>query len=285
MIDASNLLASELAALLHFHADAGVEFLLDDEPKDRFAEFAEAAAASRPGRQAPSPQQAAETPSRHAPAARPAAPRAVAPAVAIPGEEAVELARQAADAATDLQSLKAAVEQFEGCNLRASARNTVFPGATGTLPVLILGPAPSAEDDREGTAFSGAHGELLTRMFSAIDIDITTATLAHAVPWRPPGGRTPTPAEAEICRPFAMRLIDLARPRLIVMLGNFTARFFTGSADPIHALRGSWFEIGAPPTEAIAMLHPQDLMTAPLSKRLAWADLLEFEARFRSLSN
>ena len=40
MIDAANLTAGELAALLHFHADAGVEFLLEDEGVDRFAEFA-----------------------------------------------------------------------------------------------------------------------------------------------------------------------------------------------------------------------------------------------------
>lgn len=284
MIDASNLLAGELAALLYFHADAGVEFLLDDAPKDRFAEFAEVAAASKANRQV-GPQETAERSPRNAPSAKPTAPRAATPTVAIPGEEAVELARRAADTAPDLQSLKAAVERFEGCNLRASARTTVFPTSIGTLPILILGPAPSADDDREGLAFSGAHGELLQRMFSAIDIDIGAATLAHAVPWRPPGGRPPTPAEAEICRPFAMRMIALARPRLIVMLGNFTARFFTGSTDPIHALRGNWFEIGDPPTEAIAMLHPQDLITAPLSKRLAWADLLDLESKFRSLND
>ena len=201
--------------------------------------------------------------------------------MAIPGEEAVELARRAADAAKSLAELKQAVESFEGCNLRASARNTVFPGHQGSLPVLVFGATPSAEDDREGNAFSGAHGELLSRMFGAIGIALEDMTLAQTVPWRPPGGRPPTPAEAEICRPFAMRLITLAKPRFVVMLGNFTARFFTGSTEAIHALRGQWYEIGTPPTQAVAMLHPQDLIAAPLSKRLAWADLLAFEARLK----
>jgi DNA polymerase len=191
------------------------------------------------------------------------------------------MARRAAEAATSLAELKQAIDNFEGCNLKASARNSVFPTDAGSLPILIIGATPTAEDDREGVPFSGAHGELLAKMFSAIGIDVAQTTLAHSVPWRPPGGRPPTPAEAEICRPFAMRLIALAKPRFVVMLGNFTTRFFTGSTEAIHALRGQWFEIGTPPTQAVAMLHPQDLMTAPLSKRLAWADLLAFEQHMK----
>jgi uracil-DNA glycosylase len=282
MIDVSHLSAAELSALLYFHADAGVEFLLEDEPVDRFREFATASnAPARTASSPPAPQTRSQRSAREPvakPALRPAAPSAV----AIPGEEAVEHARRAADAAHSLAELKEVIERFEGCNLRASARNTVFPSSPGSLPILVFGPTPSAEDDREGQAFSGPHGDLLARMFASIGLDVAEMTLAQTVPWRPPGGRPPTPAEAEICRPFAMRLIALTKPRYIVMLGNFTTRFFTGSAEAIHALRGRWFEIGTPAAEAVAMLHPQDLITAPLSKRLAWSDLLELEARFRA---
>jgi DNA polymerase len=283
MIEVSQLNAGELAALLHFHADAGVEFLLEDEGIDRFAEFASSAALRTPAQSAPS-QERAQRPSTAA-AAKPAPRPVSAPAVAIPGEEAIEMARRAAEAATSLAELKQAIDNFEGCNLKASARNSVFPTEAGSLPILIFGATPSAEDDREGIPFSGAHGELLAKMFGAIGIDVAQTTLAHSVPWRPPGGRPPTPAEGEICRPFAMRLIALAQPRFIVMLGNFTTRFFTGSTETIHALRGQWFEIGTPATEAVAMLHPQDLMTAPLSKRLAWMDLLAFEQRFKQANS
>ncbi len=281
MIEVSQLNAGELAALLHFHADAGVEFLLEDEGIDRFAEFASSAALRAPEQSAPQ-QERAQRPS--AAAAKPAPRPVSATAVAIPGEEAIEMARRAAEAATSLAELKQAIDNFEGCNLKASARNSVFPTEAGSLPILIFGATPSAEDDREGIPFSGAHGELLAKMFGAIGIDVAQMTLAHSVPWRPPGGRPPTPAEAEICRPFAMRLIALAQPRFMVMLGNFTTRFFTGSTETIHALRGQWFEIGTPATEAMAMLHPQDLMTAPLSKRLAWTDLLALEQRIKQVN-
>lgn len=279
MIEVSQLNAAELAALLHFHADAGVEFLLEDEGIDRFAEF-EASVAARTNVRAPAQRAAQPERSQRTTATAKPAPRPVtATPVAIPGEEAVEMARRAAESATNLAELKQAIERFEGCNLRASARNSVFPAEAGRLPILIFGATPSAEDDREGLPFSGAHGELLARMLAAIGLNVSETTLAHTVPWRPPGGRPPTPAEAEICRPFAMRLIALAKPRYIIMLGNFATRFFTGSTEAIHSLRGQWFEIGSPPVEAMAMLHPQDLMTAPLSKRLAWGDLLALEQR------
>ncbi|MFT4183654.1 MAG: uracil-DNA glycosylase, partial [Rhizobium sp.] len=33
---------------------------------------------------------------------------------------------------------------------------------------------------------------------------------------------------------------------------------------------------------AIASLHPQELLTAPINKRLAWNDLLAFKARIEA---
>ena len=277
MIQAETLQAGELAALLHFYADAGVDTLLEEDGIDRFAEFAEAKAAARPA--APARD---ERPSRNRTEAAPQ--RAPAKPVTVPGDEAIAAARKAAEAASSIAELHAAASAFDACNLKNSARNTVFPKEAGTLPVLLFGPAPSAEDDREGEAFTGAHGDLLSKMFAAIGVDCSAMTLAHAIPWRPPGGRPPTPAEAEICRPFAERLLVLAKPRFVILMGNFTARFFTGSQDSIHALRGQWqkIEAGGQVYEAMPMLHPQDLISAPASKRLAWEDLLAFEDRLRS---
>lgn len=282
-LQTEQLNAAELAALLHFYADAGVDTLLEDAGIDRFAEFA-ADRARAPA--APPPQAAAAAAAasgRRAPG-REAAPtpvRPTAPAPTIPGDEAIAMARKVAGAAQTLEALYDAICAFEGCNLKTSARSTVFPRQLGSLPILVIGPTPSADDDRDGTPFSGAQGELLDRMLNAIGLKRDDLTLAHAIPWRPPGGRPPTPAEAEICRPFTERMISLIKPRHMIMLGNFTARFLTGSTESIHALRGQWFSIeaGATTTEALAMLHPQDLMVAPLSKRLAWNDLLTFEAK------
>ena len=285
MIEVQDLSAGELAALLHFFGDAGVDTLLEDAGVDRFAEFAteRPVAAPQAATTASRPPVSAAIQNRVGTSAPP--PRSIAPTpLTVPGEEAVKLARSAAAAANSIEELYEAIASFDGCNLKSSARNTVFPKVAGSAPILIFGPAPSADDDREGLAFSGGHGELLEKMLTAINIGLSDTMLAHAIAWRPPGGRQPTPLEAEICRPFAERLLILAKPKLVILMGNFTARFFTGSQDSIHALRGQWVQlaIDGHAFDALPMLHPQDLISAPASKRLAWNDLLDFETKFRA---
>lgn len=286
MIAAKDLSPAELAALLHFHADAGVDWLLEEEAVDRFAEFEKMKAARR----APSSSQAEPTPgaSPSTPANRrpqqPATPtveRQAPRAPTIPDDQAVEQARFAADSARSLAELKTALEAFNGCNLKSSARSTIFASGDAASGIMIVGPMPSADDDREGAAFSGRAGQMLDRMLTSIGLERSRILLTNVIPWRPPGNRMPSPAEADICRPFIERQIMLAEPRLILLLGNFTARFFFGGTDAIHGHRGQWRDLPVTGRSipALASLHPQELLTAPINKRLAWSDLLTFKLR------
>ncbi len=278
MISIQDFSAQELAALLHFYADAGVDVLLEDEPVDRIAEFEAQRAERQNVRQ---DARADATPQRQTPAAapqiRPSTP------LPVPDDEAIAAARAAATSASDISALRQAVDAFTGCNLKNSARNTVFPAEIAPSDILILGPMPSSDDDREGRAFAGRHGDLLERMLAAINIEKANVTLAHCIAWRPPGDRPPTAAEMEICRPFAERLIELAKPRAIMLMGNIAVRFFLGNGRTIHNVRGAWqtLEVGGKSFQALPMLHPNDLLLAPASKRLAWIDLLAFEAALR----
>lgn len=287
MISVNDLSPAELAALLHFHADAGVEWLLEEEAVDRFAEF-EAMKAARQGvraappvvSSAPTPSQAPTQAARRSSAA-PLAPPSSRAAPAIPDEQAVEQARFAAETARSLGELKTALEAFSGCNLKNSAKSTIFASGSAESGIMVIGPMPSADDDREGLAFAGRNGQLLDRMLAAIGLKREQILLTNVIPWRPPGNRTPSGPEMDICRPFIERQIALAEPKAVLLLGNFTARFFFGGNDTIHGMRGQWREIGiaGKAIPAIASLHPQELLTAPVNKRLAWADLLAFESR------
>ncbi len=292
MISANDLSPAELAALLHFHAEAGVDWLLEEEPVDRFAEFEAMKAARRSAAPAAQPQ-----PDRQAPPERQASPRPAPqqtaasipssrPQPAIPDGEAVQQARFAAESARSLAELKTALEAFNGCNLKNSARSTIFASGDPASGIMVIGPAPGADDEREGAAFAGRQGQLLDRMLASIGLERSAILLTQIIPWRPPGNRMPSAAETEICRPFIERQIALAEPRAILLLGNYTARFFFGENDTIHGLRGRWKEIAVADQviPAIASLHPQDLLTAPVNKRLAWSDLLAFQARLKELS-
>ncbi|MGV8935975.1 MAG: uracil-DNA glycosylase [Allorhizobium sp.] len=286
MISANDLSPAELAALLHFHADAGVEFLLEEDPVDRFAEFA-ARANTQPtavaAGSAPPAGAADGTPAaaRQRPATPPAERQPASNGVAMPDEHAVTNARFAAESAGTLVELKAAIEAFSGCNLKMSARSTIFASGDAASGIMVIGPMPNGDDDREGIAFAGRQGVLLDRMLNAIGLSRETVLLSTVIPWRPPGDRSPSVPEASICRPFIERQIELAQPRHVLLLGNFTARFFFGGNETIHALRGKWHEIGASShsVPALASLHPHELLTAPASKGLAWRDLLAFKNR------
>ncbi|PST26483.1 uracil-DNA glycosylase [Mesorhizobium plurifarium] len=293
MISANDLSRSELAALLAFHAEAGVEWLLEDAPVDRLAEFEAMRSGRAEYRAAPPASETAVGRQQSAPPAntsrepgtsrerRPAAPPAPLPAVAIPDEQAVREAQFVADAARSLGELRTAMEAFAGCNLRNSARNLVFAEGNATSGVMIIGPMPYGDDDRDGRPFAGRHGEMLERMLSGIGLSRENVLLANAVPWRPPGNRVPSAREADICRPFIERQIALAEPKQLLLLGNFTARFFFGTGETIHQMRGDWREltIGSTRIPTVATLHPQDLIAAPINKRFAWLDLLAFKSR------
>ncbi|ACM25933.1 DNA polymerase bacteriophage-type (uracil-DNA glycosylase) protein [Rhizobium rhizogenes K84] len=246
--------------------------------------------AARQGARAAQPR--VETPQ---PAARPAqqperrqaAPKAAAPAAkprsapAIPDEQAVEQARFAAESARSLSELKTALEAFNSCNLKNSARSTIFASGAPEGRIMVIGPMPSADDDREGAPFAGRTGLLLDKMLAAIGLKRNDILLTNVIPWRPPGNRAPSAPEIEICRPFIERQITLAEPQALLLLGNFTARHFFGSNETIHGLRGQWRDvtISGRAIPAIASLHPQELLTAPINKRLAWNDLLAFRTR------
>lgn len=285
---ANDLSAGQLSALLHFYADAGVEWMLEEEAVDRFAEF-DALKSARRSASAAAPQvENQQAPSRTSPAPRqtPQPERASGmPQPAIPDGEAVQQARFAAETARSLTELKTAIEAFEGCNLKRSARSTIFASGDAASRIMVIGSGPGADDDRDGAPFAGRPGQLLDKMLAAIGLDRAQILLTQVIPWRPPGNRVASSAEMEICRPFIERQIALAEPKVILLLGNFAARVFLGENDTIHGLRGQWREIaaGGHVVPVIATLHPQDLLTAPINKRLAWNDLLEFKRRIADL--
>ncbi|WJR67603.1 uracil-DNA glycosylase [Neorhizobium sp. CSC1952] len=294
---AKDLDPPELAALLHFYADSGVEWLVEDEPVDRFAQFAAQKAAQAEARmpataRQPQPTQdeqnptsrtgetAASSKKRTAPAARSAAP-ASPPSVAVPDGEAVAAARFAAESARSLSELRTALEAFNGCNLKNGARSTVFASGDPASRLMVIGPMPNADDDRDGIPFSGRQGQLLDRMLGAIGLSREAMLLTNVIPWRPPGNRMPSQAELDICRPFLERQVALAEPKFLLLLGNFPARFFFGGNGTIHSMRGEWRDIAFAgiDTAAVATLHPQELLAAPANKALAWRDLLTFKMR------
>jgi uracil-DNA glycosylase family 4 len=252
--------------LLAFYAQAGVDALVGEEPVDRLS----AAAITRePVPAAPLAPQPLMP--RTMPAPRPAADNA--PAAP---EIAVMAAREAARSAASLVELREVLSKFEGCALRTTAKQLVFADGNPQGRVMFVGEAPGREEDLEGLPFVGRSGKLLDLMMAAISLNRTTAYIANIIPWRPPGNRTPTPQESQICLPFIQRQIELANPDILVCLGGPSAQTLLGVKEGIKRTRGKWFNFhtGTREIRSIATFHPAYLLRSPLEKRFAWRDFL-----------
>ena len=135
-------------------------------------------------------------------------------------EAAIASAREAARTAPSLDALRALLENFDGCALKSTATRLVFADGNPQARIMFVGEAPGRDEDIEGLPFVGRSGKLLDRMIAAIGLDRSKAYIANVIPWRPPGNRTPTPQETQICLPFIQRQIELVNPDVLVTLGN-----------------------------------------------------------------
>ena len=249
--------------LLDFYAETGVDALLGESPVDRFASTEPAEPAAR-SVQPVTPAADLNSVARAAPAAPPAP------------DEAVMQARSVAKNAKTLDELRAILDRFEGCALKSTASQLVFADGNPEARLMLVGEAPGREEDIEGLPFVGRSGKLLDRMLAAIGLDRTSVYIANIVPWRPPGNRTPTPQELQICLPFILRQIELADPDILVCLGGPSAQTLLGIREGITKTRGRWFafETGKREIRAMPTFHPAFLLRSPLQKRFAWRDFL-----------
>ena len=249
----------ELVSFLSFWADAGVDCAYGETARDRLT--------PAPPRVA-KPDQASLP--KSASATLGSAPHDVSAAALD--------ARRLADSANDLAALEAAIAVFDGCPLKTQgAARAVFARGRPDAPVMIIGEGPGADEDRQGQPFVGRAGKLLDRMLTAAGL-LDQVFITNTVFWRPPGNRTPTPAEQAACRPFVERAIALVRPKVLVLAGGASAKSMLDTNEGILSLHGRWRDWssadGSLTLPALPTLHPAFLLRQPMAKKKAWADLL-----------
>lgn len=263
-----------LKEVLQFYADAGVDMALDEEPQNRLvapkkaidpAAFSVSASGSstaqhdqtrqsdRPNNSAMAAPTAIETKSHDANVAE---------------------AIQCAASATSLDELLTNLLGFEGCGLKRTATNTVFEDGNRGARIMLVGEAPERDEDLQGKPFVGRSGQLLDKILQAVGLDRTTVYIGNILPWRPPGNRTPTNVEMELCKPFIKRQIELANPELLVFLGTSSAKNLLETTDGILKLRGKWRSYSKAEIPVMPTLPPAHLLRQPAQKRLVWRDFL-----------
>ena len=198
-----------------------------------------------------------------------------------PISDIISESRKLADETKNLEELREAVLNFNGCSLKKMATNTVFADGNPDSNIMIIGEAPGNHEDLQGIPFCGDSGKLLNSMFEAINITRENLYITNVLFWRPPGNRRPTSDELEICRAFVEKHIYFIKPKLIVLMGASAMTQMTKTTKTITQMRGKFLEYDNCYLEQkipiITMFHPSYLMRQAMKKKLAWQDLLNIK--------
>ena len=182
-----------------------------------------------------------------------------------PGEEVSAIA-------ASLEVLRAEVAACTLCGELAGTRTqTVFGVGNPGARLCVLGEAPGADEDRIGEPFVGAAGQLLNKILAACSLSREEVYILNVLKCRPPGNRNPAPDEAQKCRQFLDRQLQLIQPDFICCLGAVAAQNLLKTTLPIGKMRGELHDYQG--IKVLCTYHPAYLLRNPSAKRLAWDDM------------
>ncbi len=221
------------ASVLDWWQDAGVDTLVDEQPRDWLA--------------APVPQQ---------PLAPAAAEPVVAPAAAMSDDLATFLAwRIAADAPE---------AAWRGVSIAATG--------PADAKVMVLVDCPDKEDGAESLLMTGMVGRLFDRMLAAIGLSRDAVHLAAVCARRPLAGRMPGDVEQRLSD-ISRHHIGLVAPQRVLLMGNAASRAILGMDMPASRGSLHQFNHKGGETGVVASYHPRFLLEKPAAKAEAWKDL------------
>ncbi|MCH7813551.1 MAG: uracil-DNA glycosylase [Planctomycetes bacterium] len=177
------------------------------------------------------------------------------------------------------------VRDCQKCSLAQTRTNTVFGQGSASARLVFVGEAPGFDEDRQGLAFVGRAGKLLTRMIQAMNLTREEVFICNVLKCRPPDNRDPAPDEVSACSPYLMQQLEIIRPEVIVALGAPAARTLLRTTDGIGRLRGRFHDfyidgpLGGDPTPLMPTYHPAYLLRSPQQKAKSWADLQQVMVR------
>lgn len=156
------------------------------------------------------------------------------------------------------------------CPLRAETKQVVFGEGNFDTPIMLVGEAPGAEEDKAGRPFVGKAGQLLDRILDACHTSKSEVYITNVVKCRPPQNRTPINNEINCCLPYLKKQIEIIDPKIIVCLGNTAARALINPNFMITRDREIAKKVNG--RLVIPTFHPAALLRDPQKKILAWED-------------
>jgi DNA polymerase len=210
-----------------------------------------------------------------------------APVVFVKGPQLFDLTSPDTDAGVSREeALARVVAEVAACprcpELVANRTKTVPGQGSPYAKLMFIGEGPGQDEDRQGLAFIGRAGQLLTKMIESIAMTRDEVFIANILKCRPPQNRQPMPEEAANCRPFLMRQLQIIRPKVIVALGGVAAQNLLETHDGITRLRGRFYPfMGA---KLMPTFHPAYVLRnyTPDVRKKVYDDLLKVKAELQA---
>ena len=184
-----------------------------------------------------------------------------------------------------LNDLKAKIQNIDNCDLKNNAKQIVFSDGDSNSPIMIVGEGPGQKEDELGKPFVGDAGQLLNKMFGAINIKRESVYITNVVNYRPPNNRKPEPAEINRYSEFLREHISIIDPKILILMGSTAMEALFGSKIKITKERGAWKEVIINNKTYIVMItfHPAYLLRQADQKKYSWADLKEIRKKIDEL--
>ena len=154
----------------------------------------------------------------------------------------------------EFTAFRSEVLKCRKCGLCETRTQVVFGVGSLHAPVVFVGEAPGADEDRLGEPFVGRAGQLLTRSLEKIGVRRDQVYIANILKCRPPDNRTPRPDEMAACLPYLLKQLDWIKPGRLCALGNVAVQALLGTTTGISRLRGSYHDFQG--RKLFATFHP-----------------------------
>jgi DNA polymerase len=191
-----------------------------------------------------------------------------------------------------LEDLITKMKKMDDDPLAEAGTNVVISRGNPEAKLLIVGEAPGPEENIKGKPFVGRAGQMLDKILEAAEFDPEKDVyITNSVFRMPPGTdgksfRKPTNEEIDYYRPYALEIIRLVDPLIMLLTGNVACQSILGKTG-ITSLRGQWFELQG--RWIMPIFHPSYLLRNPSRgpgspKALMWEDIREVRKKYDKLT-
>ncbi len=177
------------------------------------------------------------------------------------------------DMPNKLKELEKICQKCTLCDLSKTRTKVVFGEGDPKAKLMLIGEGPGAMEDKTGHTFVGRAGQLLTKILNnVLQLNKSDVYIANIVKCRPPHNRAPTAEEAQSCKPYLLKQIEIINPEILVCLGKSAFVYLMDLNVPISKVRGQIFSFKG--KKVIPTFHPSFLLRNPSAKKDSYKDFL-----------